>query len=137
MNLQDKRGSTPLHWACYSNSEIALSFLLAWGPELNNQDQDGFTPLHLAVKNVDQVESTRPVRWLLQRGADTSIRDNNNETPIDFVTNGIVKDEEFKSDLNKLLVSRLRLSSRSALYLCIERTIKVPVPHALATNATY
>ncbi len=32
LNLQDLRGSTPLHWACYSNSEIALSYLLAWGP---------------------------------------------------------------------------------------------------------
>ena len=30
INLQDERGSTPLHWACYSNSEIALSYLLAW-----------------------------------------------------------------------------------------------------------
>lgn len=32
INKKDKRGSTPLHWACYSNSEIALSYLLAWGP---------------------------------------------------------------------------------------------------------
>ena len=35
LNQQDKRGSTPLHWACYSNSEIALSYLLAWEPQLN------------------------------------------------------------------------------------------------------
>ena len=38
INAQDKRGSTPLHWACYSTSEIALSYLLAWNPELNVQD---------------------------------------------------------------------------------------------------
>lgn len=41
----------------------------------------------------------------MQRGADANIRDNNNEIPADFVTNGLVKDEEFKSDLQKLLVS--------------------------------
>ena len=35
LNQQDKRGSTPLHWACYSNSEIALSYLLAWSPKMN------------------------------------------------------------------------------------------------------
>ena len=29
INQQDKRGSTPLHWACYANSEIALSYLLS------------------------------------------------------------------------------------------------------------
>jgi ankyrin repeat protein len=32
---KDKRGSTPLHWACYSQSEVALSYLLAWKPDLN------------------------------------------------------------------------------------------------------
>lgn len=38
INKQDKRGSTPLHWACYSQSEIALTYLLAWSPDLNKQD---------------------------------------------------------------------------------------------------
>ena len=77
ISAEDSKGSTALHWACYSNSEIALSYLLAWEPLLDVQDQDGFTPLHLAVKSVDTVESTRPVRFLLIRGADTSIRDKN------------------------------------------------------------
>jgi len=27
---KDGRGSTPLHWACFSCSELALIFLLAW-----------------------------------------------------------------------------------------------------------
>ena len=76
-----------MHWACYSNSEIALSYLLAWGPNLNAQDQDGFTPLHLAVKSVDTVESTRPVRFLLIRGADKFVADNANNTPLDLVVN--------------------------------------------------
>jgi len=35
LNARDKRGSTPLHWACYSSSEIALSYILAWSPEMN------------------------------------------------------------------------------------------------------
>ena len=26
----DNRSSTPLHWACYSKSEVALVYLLAW-----------------------------------------------------------------------------------------------------------
>lgn len=32
LNLVDVKGSTPLHWACYSHSEIALSYLLSWDP---------------------------------------------------------------------------------------------------------
>ena len=31
-NSTDSRGSTPLHWACYSQSETALAYLLAWNP---------------------------------------------------------------------------------------------------------
>lgn len=36
MNLDeaDNRGSTPLHWACYSRSEFALSYILALSPNL-------------------------------------------------------------------------------------------------------
>lgn len=35
INKQDKRGGTPLHWACHSNSEMALSYILAWNPKLD------------------------------------------------------------------------------------------------------
>ena len=65
LDLQDGRGSTPLHWACYSTSEVALKYLLAWGPDMNLRDNEGYTPLHLAVKSVDEIESTRPVRFLM------------------------------------------------------------------------
>jgi len=36
MSLEDvdNRGSTPLHWACYSKSEFALSYILAMNPKL-------------------------------------------------------------------------------------------------------
>ena len=77
LNSQDKRGSTPLHWACFRQSEIALSYLLAWSPNLNSVDCDGNTPLHLAVKYVDDAESTRMVRFILMRGASTIIVNKN------------------------------------------------------------
>ena len=35
INSKDKRGSTPLHWACYSQSETAIAYLLAWNPDVN------------------------------------------------------------------------------------------------------
>lgn len=30
INTLDARGSTPLHWACFSCSELALIYILAW-----------------------------------------------------------------------------------------------------------
>ncbi len=76
MNLGDvdNRGSTPLHWACYSKSEFALSYILAMNPNLEVQDQAGYTPLHLAIKAVPDLKSTRPVRALLLKGASRDAR---------------------------------------------------------------
>ncbi len=65
INSVDNRGSTPLHWACYSKSEIALNYLLSMDASLEVRDQTGFTPLHLAIKSVESLKSTRPVRALL------------------------------------------------------------------------
>ena len=75
-NAQDKKGSTPLHWACYSKSEISASYLLAWKEvDVNIQDARGMTPLHLAVRSVEEVGSCRPVRALLIQGADRNVED--------------------------------------------------------------
>ncbi len=41
LNKPDNRGSTPLHWACYSMSEIALSYILAWNPNMDARDVEG------------------------------------------------------------------------------------------------
>ena len=38
---KDNRGSTPLHWACFSHSELSLMYILAWvegANELGIQD---------------------------------------------------------------------------------------------------
>lgn len=35
INKRDKRGCTPIHWACYSCSELALQYALALKPDVN------------------------------------------------------------------------------------------------------
>ncbi len=80
INMKDDKDSTPLHWACYSRSELALNYLLALGPNIQASDKRGQTPLHLAVKSVEILKSTRPVRALLLKGADRSIKDNEGKT---------------------------------------------------------
>ncbi len=65
----DHRNSTPLHWACYSRSEVAMCYLLAWDDKIEDLDIEGFTPLHLAVRSCEGQTNCRPVRTLLVNGA--------------------------------------------------------------------
>ena len=85
INAKDKRDCTPLHWACYSHAEAALAYLLAQDPNLDAQDVEGLTPLHLAVRSVDVLESCRPVRALLIKGASQSIKDNQGKVAADYI----------------------------------------------------
>lgn len=89
LNDVDNRGSTPLHWACYSKSEFALSYILAMNPNLEIQDLEGLTPLHLAIKSVADLKSTRPVRALLLKGASRSAKTKKNSSCIDMITDKI------------------------------------------------
>ena len=101
INQTDNRGSTPLHWACYSQSEIAISYLLAWNPKLDIKDREGYTPLHLAVRSVDELESCRPVRSLLIKGARNDITDLKGRLPFDYVRD--VKSRNLAKELRVLL----------------------------------
>ena len=38
INDKDNRGTSPLHWACFSKSEFALSYILALNPDLETVD---------------------------------------------------------------------------------------------------
>ena len=81
-----------------------MSYLLAWHPNLEIKDNDGNTALHLAVKAVDAMESTRPVRFLLVHGANKNARDNNQEIPLDLIESEVSSQNHVK-DLHKMLVS--------------------------------
>ena len=111
-----------MHWAAYSQAEITLVYLLSWVHELDDQDCDGFTPLHLAVKSVESLKSTRPVRSLLIRGASRDATDNQDRKPIDlseFVTTphlraALQQDLAPPKDLNCLMLKTpLKLVKKS------------------------
>lgn len=81
INVRDKNGCTPLHWAVFMGSPISISYLLANKDiDINAQDIWGQTPLHKAVKKND----LRVIKQLLVKGARRDIRDLSNLTPIDI-----------------------------------------------------
>lgn len=93
INDTDCRESTALHWASYLNKEITLSYLIAFGANINIQDVEGNTPLHLSVVSSDVVQETRCCKILLLKGASRNIINNNGQRPIDIVKDGVTKKE--------------------------------------------
>mmetsp|Transcript_29510 Transcript_29510/g.44859 ORF Transcript_29510/g.44859 Transcript_29510/m.44859 type:complete len:150 (+) Transcript_29510:837-1286(+) len=68
------------------------------------RDNDGYTPLHLAVKSAESLESTRSVRALLYRNANTEIKDNKGNRPVELVEE--VKSPTLSDDLVAVLERR-------------------------------
>ena len=97
--------STPLHWACYTDSETSVEFLLAWGSHVNLKEIEGYTPLHLVVKNLERQGSIRILRNLVMHGADPSIKDKRGLTPLDLL--GEVRNRDLAGEAKALLVSLL------------------------------
>ena len=66
IDMQDKRGLTPLHWAAADGQEGAMRLLLEAGATVDVFDKQGMTPLALAVEN----EFLGAVKLLLKYEAD-------------------------------------------------------------------
>jgi ankyrin repeat protein len=69
VNDRDNKESSALHWSAYLNKEISLTYLIAWGANVNAQDAEQNTPLHLAVLTAERVQETRCTKILLLKGA--------------------------------------------------------------------
>ena len=93
VNDRDNKDSSALHWAAYLNKEIALTYLIAWGANVNAQDTENNTPLHLAVLTSEGVQETRWVKILLLKGAKRELKNNQGQIPQELVKPGEMHDE--------------------------------------------
>ena len=74
-------GFIPLHWAAENGSvQIAQELFIAAAAviDINTKDKKGATPLHVAC----EYNRLEMVKWLLKRGADPTIIDELNGTPL-------------------------------------------------------
>ena len=85
INIRDSKESTPLHWACFTRSELSLNYILSLNPNLEAKDTFGFTALHIAITTAEKMQSTRSVKSLLLRGASREARDNKGRRPVDVI----------------------------------------------------
>ncbi len=76
----DKILNTLLHKAVFSGNFEICKFLISKKHDLNCINMFGQTPLHIAYIN----NNTDIIQLLLESGASTDIRDNDNYSPIHF-----------------------------------------------------
>jgi len=81
INLANRDGETPLHWAATTGTFLAVKALADAGADLNVQDVSaGNTPLHAAVSHDDIVL----IHYLISKNARTDIRNNAELTALEL-----------------------------------------------------
>ena len=124
----DSGGSTPLHWAAYSNAEDVLLYLINLDifeneeerkQFIDKQDNQGYTALHLSITS----KSVRIAMKLLQNGASTDIEDKKGKTPLEMALNkkqreiaGIIRNNQNCQFCNvKAPVKQIKKSSKNII----------------------
>jgi ankyrin repeat protein len=89
-NVADQNGATPLHVAAYcaGTTDVLGLILINKQVDINGRDKNGQTALHFAVRG-NRVDN---VRYLLENGADRTIRDQNGLTPYQVAAAAVNQD---------------------------------------------
>lgn len=74
-------------------NEIAATYLISWGANINCVDCLGNTPLHLSIHHAEKELNTRLTRILLLKGADRNNRNSDDRIPIEEVSASKVEEE--------------------------------------------
>eukprot|EP01114_Cavostelium_apophysatum_P019125 TRINITY_DN6070_c0_g1_i2.p1 TRINITY_DN6070_c0_g1~~TRINITY_DN6070_c0_g1_i2.p1 ORF type:complete len:1115 (+),score=353.00 TRINITY_DN6070_c0_g1_i2:112-3456(+) len=88
LDMQDNFGFTPLHW-CAALQRLATAVtLIEGGAETNKSDSQDETPLFIAVRNSNETL----VRLLLDFGAKSDVRNNEQQTCVSLATSQAIKE---------------------------------------------
>lgn len=131
LNSKDDSKSTPLHWASFTNSESVVAFLLAQPgmTSLDDPDKEGNTALMTAVS----YGNTRVVRRLLMAGANRSIVNNLNKTPLEVALENDYKTIPRMLDENYNICDYIKFYCNLKIeYKPKKRNLKIPTVFLLA-----
>ncbi|KAK9308975.1 hypothetical protein QLX08_001178 [Tetragonisca angustula] len=78
LNARDKKGQTPVHYACTQEHLEAVEVLIGLGANVDAQDSEANTPLHVATRT----RHTAIAQLLLRTGANTELTDEMGFTPL-------------------------------------------------------
>ena len=97
----DFDGNTPLHYACYNNSEYASFWLIGFGSDVNAVNKIGDTPMHLLIKSINKLYNTKTARELIFKGAKRDIKNSKGELAIDLIDR--IEDSKLQEEMKRIL----------------------------------
>ena len=83
VNVKNKNGWTPLHYAVRNRNLNIVKLLIENGADVNLINDQDETPLHQAVLS----ENYNMVKLLIKHGADPFIKNNRSKTPLEICNN--------------------------------------------------
>jgi len=125
-----KKVQTPLHLAAKSGHLDIVTELIKEAP-VNEVDKDNNTALHYAVES----NSVPIVEFLLKNGADISMKNKNNKTPLDLAKEGNQKVFTFLSQQKNVSVPPVAQSAASAQSSTVATQSPAPRTSAPVANA--
>ena len=82
IDVEDRDGAQPMHWACYTGHQSTVRFLHLRGVALDVQNKYGAQPIHYACYG-GQLEV---VQWLYAQGISLDVEDHLGQQPIHWAT---------------------------------------------------
>ena len=95
----DNGGNTPLHWACTTNSEDSINFLLSWINDINVKNKKGENILFFCIYLIH----VNLIRKLINEGIDLDIDNNSTIQSINNVIDVIQSKSEYNPQFKNLL----------------------------------
>lgn len=119
INAQDNKGNTPLH--CVQNLSVLEELLKFPVIKVNMQNNEGNTPLHELIIHYNVSWVLDYINLLLARGADCTIKNHNNETPLNLTRNISVwhKHSKIMADVIQLLQKKESSQQLGAFLLAL------------------
>jgi len=121
LEAKNMYGETPLHMAAKNGSNEAAKLLLEKCAFVEAKANNGMTPLHLAVWHSLQADDCSTVSTLLKYNADCNVKDNDEMTPLNHLSQGSGSEK-----LRALLLKHIEEKRKQkAVEICNEAKIKM------------
>lgn len=88
VNVADKWGRMPLHYACFNGRFDIVKTLIKNNAKVDHQDNEGYSPLHFSMMTQSQALRQAISIYLISQGAEKNLDNKYGLRPVDYLRHG-------------------------------------------------